>query len=286
MIDYVKTSHNLFGNVSRRIKFYFLDTKEELQRASLNYTLEEYLSVMLFTSTIMFVVENIILAFIFGLLFSPVVAVFLSFTLSIAISGLMFFLFYSYPSTIARSKEKSIKKTLPFATSYLSTISSGKLSPIILFRTLAKFEEYGELARESGNIARNVELFGMTLSAAIKKQARRTPSKEFSELLWGINTVISSGGNLTDFLKEKGEEFMSDYRRRIRKYAQDLSLFVEIYLTLIITGSIFFIVLSSIIATLSSGLGTVVLQTFVVFVLLPLLSVGFIALIKSISPTE
>ena len=286
MIDYVKTAHNLFGNISRRIKFYFLDTKEELQRASLNYTLEEYLSVMLFTSTIMFVVENIILAFIFGLLFSPIVAVFLSFTLSLAISGLMFFLFYSYPSTIARSKEKSIKKTLPFATSYLSTISSGKLSPIILFRTLAKFEEYGEIARESGHIARNVELFGMTLSAAIKKQARRTPSKEFSELLWGINTVISSGGNLTDFLKEKGEEFMSDYRRRIRKYAQDLSLFVEIYLTLIITGSIFFIVLSSIIATLSAGLGTVVLQTFVVFVLLPLLSIGFIALIKSISPTE
>lgn len=286
MINYGDTAHNIFGNVSKRLKFYFLDTKEELQKANINYTLEEYLSVALFTSTIMFIVENLILAFIFGLLFNPLIAIFLSFSLSMAISGLIFFLFYSYPATAARSREKSIKKTLPFVASYLATISSAKLPPIILFKTLSKFKEYGEAAKESEAIVRDFEMFGMTLSTAIKKQAKRTPSKDFKELLWGINTITLSGGDLTEFLKSKGEELMSDYRRRIAKYAQDLSLFVEIYLTLIITGSIFFIVLSSIISTLSAGMGTVFLQTFVVFILLPLLSIGFIVLIKSISPTE
>ena len=78
---------------------------------------------------------------------------------------------------------------------------------------------------------------------------------------------------------------MADYRRRIRKYSQDLSLYVEMYLTLIITGSIFFIVLSSIISTISAGLGTIMVQTFVVFALLPLLSIAFIILVKSTSPT-
>ena len=79
---------------------------------------------------------------------------------------------------------------------------------------------------------------------------------------------------------------MTEYRRRIRKFSQDLSLIVEIYLTLIITGSIFFIVLSSIISAISPGLETVSIQSFVVFILLPFLSIAFIVLIKTISPTE
>jgi len=130
-----------------------------------------------------------------------------------------------------------------------------------------------------------VELFGMTASSAIKKQARITPSNEFKELLFGINTMLLSGGNLGMFLKEKSEEYMNDYRRRIRKYSQDLSLYVEMYLTLIITGSIFFIVLSSIISSISAGLGTIVIQSLIVFIMLPLISVGFIFLIRSANPT-
>ena len=55
---------------------------------------------------------------------------------------------------------------------------------------------------------------------------------------------------------------------------------------MIITGSIFFIVLSSIIVTISGGLSTVILQSFIVFILLPLLSIAFIVLVKSSSPTE
>ena len=78
---------------------------------------------------------------------------------------------------------------------------------------------------------------------------------------------------------------MNDYRRRIRKYSQDLSLYVEMYLTLIITGSIFFIVLSSIISSISAGLGTIVIQSLIVFIMLPLISVGFIFLIRAANPT-
>ncbi|MBI2971226.1 MAG: type II secretion system F family protein [Candidatus Aenigmarchaeota archaeon] len=286
MISYVNLSYRLFEDIVKLIKPYFLDIRDDLHRANLNYTLEEWLATAVFTTAWTFFLETIGLSFIFGLLAPPVIAIVLGLTLSLALSGLIFFLFYSYPATKAKTRESKIKKMLPFSVSYLSTISSAKVPPIVLFKTLAQFEEYGELAKEAGNIARDVEVFGMTFSEAVKKQSKRTPSTEFRELLWGINTVISSGGDLTIYLKNKGDELMNDYRRRIRKYSQDLSLFVEIYLTLIITGSIFFIVLSSIISAISGGLGTIFVQSFVVFILLPLLSIGFILIIKSISPLE
>ena len=275
-----------FGGISRDIRSYFLDIRNDLQKAGMNYTLDEYLATALFTSTVTFVIETITLAFIFGFFFGVIEALFLSFTLSMAMSGLIFFLFYSYPSTVSSSKNSKIRKALPFFVSYLATISSSRLSPTTIFKTVSKFKEYGEISKEADNIARDIDFFGMTFSSAIKKQAKMTPSKDFKELLWGINTMIASGGDLTFYLKQKSDEYMNDYRRRIRKYSQDLSLFVEIYLTLVITGSIFFIVLSSVITTVTPGMDTVLLQVFIVLILLPLLSMGFILIIKSISPIE
>ena len=286
MINYVSTAYKFFGPISKTIKPYFLDIKSDLQRANIGYTLEEYLSTALFTTVITFFLECILLAFIFGFVVTPLVAIFLSLTLSVTISGLLFFLFYTYPAASAKGREGKIRKVLPFSVSYMTTMASARLSPIILFKTVAKFKEYGEVSQEANNISRDVELFGMTFSSALKRQAKKTPSKDMRELLWGINSVIASGSDLMLYLKGKCEEFMNDYRRRIRKYSQDLSLIVEIYLTLIITGSIFFIVLSSIISAISPGLETVWIQTFIVFILLPIVSIAFIVLIKSISPTE
>ena len=284
-MTYAEISYRFFGGLVKYAKPYFLDIKEELRQANINYTLEGYLSIALFTTIFTFILEAMMLSFIFGLFVSPIIAVILALTLSMTISGLLFFLFYSYPTTASKSRGTKIKKILPFSVSYMATIARSNVPPITIFKTMSEFKEYGELSKEVENIVRDVELFGMTTSAAIKKQAKITPSKEFRDLLFGINTMITSGGNLGSYLKDRSNELMADYRRRIRKYSQDLSLYVEMYLTLIITGSIFFIVLSSIISTISAGLGTILVQTMVVFLLLPLLSIGFIVLIRATSPT-
>lgn len=284
-MTYADVSYRFFGDASKLIRPYFMEIREELKKANINYTLEEYLSISLFTTAITFLFETIILAFLFGLFVDPAISVLLSFTLSTALSALLFFLFYTYPTAAARNRSNKIRKVLPFATSYMATIASSNAQPINVFKTISNFKEYDEMSKEAESIVRDVELFGMTTSSAIKKQAKITPSNEFKELLFGINTMILSGGNLGLFLKEKSTEYMNDYKRRIRKYSQDLSLYVELYLTLIITGSIFFIVLSSIISTISAGLGTILIQTMIVFILLPLISIGFILLIRSANPT-
>lgn len=284
MTSYPQLSYRFFGRITRSLKVYFFDVKDDLHKANMNYTLDEYLSMAMMTCFIAFVFENILLAFIFGLFTSVVFSLLLSLTLSLTLTGVLFFLFYSYPATMAKAREGKINKSLPFAVSYLATISSAKVQPIVLFETLAQFKEYGEITEEAKTIVRDVKSFGMTFSTAIAKRAKRTPSADFRELLWGINTIVSSGGELTSFLKQKSNEYMNDYRGKIKKYANNLTLFVEVYLTLIITGSIFFMVLSSIINTISGGLGTTIIQSFVVLILLPLISIGFIIMIKSISP--
>lgn len=279
-------SYNFFGGISRSIKNNFLDVEEDLNRADINYTVEEYIAISLFITTVNFFVEVILFTFIFALFTDVFTAMLLGLTLGSVVSSLLFLLFYTYPSTIAKSRANRIRKLLPIASAYMATISSSKLPVIHIFRTLGKFKEYGEISNEARSIVNDVDLLGMSLSTALKRRARKTPSREFSELLWGINTINAAGGDMTVYLKEKTEELMNDYRRRIRKYAQDLSVYIEIYMTLIITGSIFFIVLSSTISMISGDIGTVVLQTFVVLVVLPLVSIAFMLIAKGISPLE
>jgi len=285
MPSYSRLCFRFFGDTIKPFRKYFLDLKNDLQIAGLNFTLDEYLSMALFTFLLAFCLETIILSFIFGLFFNIFIAVLLSITLSFSLSAVIFFLFYSYPATLSKKKGDDIDKVLPFAVSYLSALSSGNIPPYYLFRTLSNFSEYREVTKAAYNITRNIKMFGMNFTDAIKRESTRTASKNFKELLYGINTTISTGGDLRTFLREKSDLLMADYRRRIRKYSQDLSLFVEIYLTLIITGSIFFIVLTSIMAG-TGGLEIISIQSFIVFIFLPFVSVAFLVLVRLRSPVS
>ncbi|MFH1420435.1 MAG: type II secretion system F family protein [Candidatus Aenigmatarchaeota archaeon] len=284
---FLKLSRRLFKPYASMLKPYFRDIAKSLQKSNMGYTVEEYLSLALFLVTITFVVESVFLTMIFSIILqNALFALVLGLVLSIAVTCGLVFLFYIYPGTAAGNREKNIEKMLPFATAYLTAIASGNVQMSAMFETLSKFEKYGEIGIEAKTIARNIDLFGMTAVESIRRVAERTPSEDLRDLLFGVNNILISGGNIMDYLDGQSNELMASYRRAITKYAQNLSLFVEIYLTLLITGSVFFIVLSSVIAVISGGLGTVLLQTFVVFILLPLISIAFIVLIKSMSPMD
>ncbi|MBS3051421.1 MAG: hypothetical protein J4400_04710 [Candidatus Aenigmarchaeota archaeon] len=142
-MSYAEVSYRLFGGLVKYAKPYFLDIKEELRQANISYTLEEYLSIALLTTAVTFIMEAMMLSFIFGLLVSPIIAVILALTLSMTISGILFFLFYSYPTTASKSRGTKIKKILPFSVSYMATIAKSNVPPITIFKTLSEFKEYG-----------------------------------------------------------------------------------------------------------------------------------------------
>ena len=285
MTTYSRFCYQMLSDYVKLIRRYFLDLKSDLQAAGMNFTLDEYLSMTLFTSLMVFVVENIIMAFIFGILTKDVISsLILGFTFSSAFAGVIFFLFYTYPSVLKGKKADEIDRLLPFAVSYMASIAAGNPQPVYLFKTISEFGEYGEVSKEAKDIVRNVEMFGMNFSDAVKREALRTPSRTFKEVLWGLLTAIESGASIESFLSQKANELMADYRRRVKRYSQLLSMLIQIYLTLIITGSIFFIVLTSIMAS-TAGFSIVAIQSFIVFIFLPFISIIFLILIKTKSPT-
>jgi flagellar protein FlaJ len=210
-----------------------------------------------------------------------------SFSITIVFSVGIFFFFYMYPSLSASGRKKSIDFALPFATLYMATVSGGNAPPKAMFKILSKFMEYGEITKDAKEITRNVEIFGMGINEAIRRSADKSPSEEFKELLWGIDTTLSTGGNLSEYLHGKARAFIQNYKRMMREYAKRVSVLLEVYVTLIVVGSIFFVVVSSLMSAFGTGMmdTIIIAQFFLIFLGLPVISIVFIIILKYMSPS-
>lgn len=277
-------SYKLFGKLVEPYADYFDSLKFQLKRARMDYTVEEYVSVLLLASLAAFIA--VILAGSFYLTLTTTAA-FYSYTLSIIISVCSgagaFFTGYFYPNLRAKGIQGRINKTLPFTTIYMSTAAASEVTVEELFRIVSL--KKGEIGRECGRIYRDIHMLGMDAATALTKAANRTASPEFAELLWGMLSVLNRGGNMGEYFSRKSKEYMNEYRRSLKDYSKQISFYTEIYITLVIVGTLFFIVLSSIMSPLVGG-DILLIQTFMVFFFIPLVSVGFLVLLKGLSPAE
>jgi len=259
-----------------------------MRRAGMKLTVDEYMSSALMTGILTPIMTSpmaFIICVALGLPFQVTLGV--TFLVAVTTFALIMSLLYFYPTIKAESMKKSIENALPFATIYLSTLAGTGMTTDAIFKILADFPEYGEISKEARGIIADTELFGLDIATALARAADRTPSEELKGLLWGMRSTLMTGGDLRSFLIEKGKGYMQNYRRNIDNYVEELSLFTELYITAVIVGSIFFIIMSTIMNMIGTGSGAamVMIQNIVVYAMLPMISVGFMILVSMISPT-
>lgn len=286
-MNYGEFSYKLFHDFSKKYSYLFKDIQEDLLESNIKYSIQEYFASMLmtlvlstpliavFTIALFLLVNDLLISIIGGLIFYSLVA-----------AGIIA-LFYLYPSQQASSINKRIENALHFAVIYMETLAGTGAPPHLLFRILGSFEEFSEISKLSRKISRDIEIFGMDPAEAISKAAEKTPSPNMKELLWGMKATITSGGDLKSYLSEKARGFTNDYRRSLEEFTQILAVLLEIYITIVIVGSVLALVLTTIMSLLSGGIaGLAELQLIIVTIGLPFMSVVFIVLIKSSSPSE
>ncbi len=281
----------LFGSIIERYLDFFDHMKINLKRSRINYTLVQYMSLVFFLTLLSFPISFFTFLFIFlfplgvPLQVPGTDAFFFTFSIELAlvISALVMVGGYYYPGIKAANIRKEIDREVPFAAFYMTTTASSGINPVEIFRVLSLRK--GVIGEEAKKIYTNAKSLGVNINHAIQKAAENSASPAFSDLLWGMSSVITSGANLEDYLQTKTQSLMNSYRRSLTDYAKQLSLYTEIYITLIIVGSLFFIILTAIMSPLT-GLSVLMLQTFLVFFFVPMVSIAFIVLLKHISPTE
>jgi flagellar protein FlaJ len=279
-----KLAIRLFGNLTRPYLDYFEGLRTNLKTADIKTPYHEYVSLLIFASSVAWVITLVVGGMFITLIISDIIySLTLTFLLSLPAAGSVFIFGYYYPSLKSKSVKTEIERSLPFAVFYMATSASSGVNPTQIFKMLSV--RGGTVGREAKKIYNDVVTMGMNLTNALQKAAMRSPSPQFADLLWGMISILTTGGDIEQYLRGKTRAFMSQYRRSLNDYAKQISMYTEIYITLIIIGSLFFIVLIAIISPLT-GSQTVLIQTFLVFFFIPLVSAGFIVLLKGISPSE
>ncbi len=274
----------LFGKIIEPYLDYFEALKISMKRARMDYKIKDFLSLLILISFIVFAAIMIIASFFLTIVTEYSLYAY-TFSIILAIVGAIgiFFLGYYYPNLKAAGIRKQIERELPFTTIHMATTASSGIPPVEIFNIISL--KKGEIGKESERIYRNVKMLGMDLPSSIAKAANASASSRFAELLWGMLSIITRGGDMEEYLNSKASEFMGMYRRILDDYSQQVTFYTEIYITLIIVGTLFFIILTSIMSPMGGG-SILLLQTFLIFFFTPMVSIGFLVLLKNLSPVE
>ncbi len=285
--EYSLFAYNAVWPFAERHSKYFESIRSDLRKANINVTLVAYMSAAILTAFLVFILSYPIL-----LLLSVVAGnltyfmLFLIVVLSISISGAVFALFYYYAKFISAERMRNIEINLPYAVNHMATIAASGAPPVAMFRSLARFGHYGEISKEAENIVRESESFGYDITDAILRESAKSPSKKFSELLIGLNSTITTGGDIRSYLADEGARLMREYRQMWKRVIDQLSIFSEIYVTLFVAAPVFLIVMLSLMAVVPFGnnIDPFIIINILIFLGIPAGNIMYLLFIEIVVP--
>jgi len=242
---------------------------DRLKIARLPYSVEEYVSAIILLTILAFATS-------FSSAFFP-------------ISGLVAIGMIGYPGYLISQRRQDIDARITYATTHMATLAGTGIPVIAIFRALTKFHDYGEISKECDYIIRDVELFGKDIYTAISDAARYSPSRVWAELLWGMVSTLRSGGDLRAYLSERAKAYVAMHEEEEKRAIEALNIVTEIFMVLFILAPIvgvIMIVFMSMMGGTIMGIDAKSFLFLIVYLILPVLGVGFVAVAESQKPKE
>jgi flagellar protein FlaJ len=197
--------------------------------------------------------------------------------------GFTYIAFLVYPNILAGDRRRKIDASLPYAINYITSMSTAGITPAEVFRLLGDSPIYGECSVEARYIAREIDIFGRDLIDALRLMSASTPSARMKEFLQGAMASISSGGNLTEYFRTKASQYALENRQTQKMFLDTLGLVAESYVTAVVAGMLFLIILQSIMSVLSGEKMPMFLYA-IIYIMIPFGSIGFILMVSTMTP--
>jgi flagellar protein FlaJ len=197
--------------------------------------------------------------------------------------GFTYVAFLVYPNITAGDRRRKIDASLPFAINYITSMSTAGITPAEVFRLLGDSPIYGECSVEARYISREIDIFGRDLIDALRVVSSSTPSARMKEFLQGSMASISSGGNLTEYFRTKAGQYALENRQQQKMFLETLALISESYVTAVVAGMLFLIILQSIMSVLSGEKMPLFLYA-IIYLMIPGGSIGFVVMVSTMTP--
>jgi flagellar protein FlaJ len=194
-----------------------------------------------------------------------------------------YFVFTAIPATKANVRKSFIDQSLSHATAYLYALSrGGGMNLFEIFKSLSGYAHvYGASAEEFGYIVKDMEYFGHDLITALRTASERTASVQFKDFIDGLLSIVSSGGDVTAYLKSKADQYRSAATREQHNFLDTLGILAEVYISVFVVGPLFMMTILAVLGLVSSG--TTIILYALVYAIIPFGTVFFLLLLDMIS---
>jgi flagellar protein FlaJ len=205
--------------------------------------------------------------------------------IAVPIFFIFWFLFYyivlAYPSFKAKVRAGNIDLTLPHAVNMLLAASKGGVPLLQMFKIVAEERNLTqEIGKEFSEVIKRITYFNEDITSAMRYVSSTTPSSRFSNFIEDFIAVIESGGKIDDFLKMRSNYLMEEKERYERAFLDTLEAFAEVYLALFVVGPLFLMITLVVMGIVGQEVES--LLKIVVYLFIPLGSLGFVYIIRTI----
>jgi len=182
------------------------------------------------------------------------------------------------PKTAASNRMAGLKIEIPYASMYISTMTSGGLSPYESFLRLGNMDLLPNMQNEVSRIETIVISQGVDPVSAMEQAAKVVDIQEYKELLLGYASTVRTGGDTLHYLFNQTESMFRSLSIRIKGMGENMGMLMEAYTIIGILGVLgIFLIYVVGLAMPSAGAGISSDQFFLFsFVLMPMLSGIFI----------
>jgi len=283
-------AYQLIGCRTTRFLPLFKDMDMNLKKSGIKINFRAYVSTSILTSLLLsaaaMITVPVLLFFIFKL--SLILSLLFGVGISLFAAAVTVICFYGYPSYRADSLKRSLEDELPFTAGYMSILAGAGVPPDFIWRSLAQVDSALAVSKVSKIVVRDIELFGVDAISALETASKRTSSERFKELIEGFISVVHSGGNLARYLNNRSQQYMKLKQIALKRFSDTLGVLAEFYVTLMVAGSLIFVVMLAVMAMLGTGgfgpLDSRLLLQLLTYLGLPIGSIVFLVILDMVSP--
>lgn len=184
------------------------------------------------------------------------------------------------PKTAASNRMAGLKVEIPYASMYISTMTSGGLSPFESILRLGHMDLLPNMQNEVHRIETIVLSQGLDPISAMEQAAKVINIQEYKELLLGYASTVRTGGDTLHYLFNQTDSMFQSLSNKIKALGENMGMLMEAYTIIGILGVLgLFLIYVVGLAMPAAGAGLSPDQFFLFsFVIMPMLSGLFIYL--------
>lgn len=187
---------------------------------------------------------------------------------------------YIYPYFQADTRKACIDKSMLPAVTYMYALTKGGMSIYDVFRSISRYTHiFGTSAEEISYIVRDMDYLGKDFISALKEAKERTPSESFKDFVDGL-ILVSSSGVITDYIKNKSEQYQDMAELANRNLLKRLDVLAEVYVTVLVAGPLFIMVTLVVLQFFRPASAQILYM--LIYVIIPLATLLFIVLLDTV----